>query len=118
VLLPPVKGGATVIVNDSGEVGLGSWPESLEIPPDVRSFRQNLDPLVEDGVANPTGRNLWGWQLEGESVMTHRSALCVTSAGHLYYAWGDEIDGANAWHVPEVVPRNGTGAPPAARAGS
>lgn len=94
VLLPPVKGGASVIVTDTGEVGLGSWPNSFDIPKDIVSFRQNLDPLVEDGVANPTGRNLWGWQLEGESVMTHRSALCVTSAGHLYYAWGDEIDGA------------------------
>lgn len=94
VLLPPVKGGATVVVTDTGEVGLGSWPDTFEIPKHVVSFRQNLDPLVEDGVANPTGRNLWGWQLEGESVMTHRSALCVTSAGHLYYAWGDEIDGA------------------------
>ncbi|HYQ17923.1 MAG TPA: hypothetical protein VEQ58_19255 [Polyangiaceae bacterium] len=94
VLLPPVKGGASVIVTDSGEVGLGSWPDTFEIPKNVVSFRQNLDPLVEDGVANPAGRNLWGWQLEGESVMTHRSALCVTSAGHLYYAWGDEIDGA------------------------
>jgi hypothetical protein len=94
VLLPPVKGGASVVVTDSGEVGMGSWPDSFEIPKNIVSFRQNLDPLVEDGVANPTGRNLWGWQLEGESVMTHRSALCVTSAGHLYYAWGDEIDGA------------------------
>jgi hypothetical protein len=94
VLLPPVKGGASVIVTDTGEVGLGSWPNNTDIPKNVVSFRQNLDPLVEDEVANPTGRNLWGWQLEGESVMTHRSALCVTSAGHLYYAWGDEIDGA------------------------
>jgi hypothetical protein len=94
VLLPPVKGGASVIVTDTGEVGLGSWPNSTDIPANIVSFRQNLDPLVEDGVANPTGRNLWGWQLEGESVMTHRSALCVTSAGHLYYAWGDELDGA------------------------
>jgi hypothetical protein len=94
VLLPPVKGGASVVVTDTGEVGLGSWPNTQEIPANIVSFRQNLDPLVEDGVANPTGRNLWGWQLEGESVMTHRSALCVTSAGHLYYAWGDEIDGA------------------------
>jgi hypothetical protein len=94
VLLPPVKGGASVIVTDTGEVGLGSWPNTYEIPKNVVSFRQNLDPLVEDGVANPAGRNLWGWQLEGESVMTHRSAICVTSAGHLYYAWGDEIDGA------------------------
>lgn len=94
VLLPPVKGGASVIVTDTGEVGLGSWPATVEIPENIVSFRQNLDPLVEDGVANPAGRNQWGWQLEGESVMTHRSAICVTSAGHLYYAWGDEIDGA------------------------
>lgn len=94
VLLPPVKGGASVVVTDTGEVGLGSWPNTFEIPKNIVFFRQNLDPLVEDGVANPTGRNLWGWQLEGESVMTHRSAICVTSAGHLYYAWGDEIDGA------------------------
>jgi len=94
VLLPPVKGGASVVVTDTGEVGLGSWPSTFEIPKNIVSFRQNLDPLVEDGVANPTGRNLWGWQLEGESVMTHRSAICVTSAGHLYYAWGDEIDGS------------------------
>ncbi len=93
VLLPPVKGGASVVVTDTGEVGFGSWPNTTEIPSNIVSFRQNLDPLVEDGVANPTGRNLWGWQLEGESVMTHRSAICVTSAGHLYYAWGSELDG-------------------------
>ena len=93
VLLPPVKGGATVVVTNSSAVGLGSWPQSDEIPPDIASFRQNLDPLVEDGVANPTGRRLWGWQIEGTSVMTQRTALCVTAAGHLYYAWGAEIDG-------------------------
>jgi hypothetical protein len=93
VLLPPVKGGATVIVTNASAVGLGSWPPSDEIPTNILSFRQNLDPLVEDGVANPTGRRLWGWQLEGTSVMTQRTALCVTAAGHLYYAWGEEIDG-------------------------
>ncbi|HEY2405733.1 MAG TPA: hypothetical protein VGI10_07015 [Polyangiaceae bacterium] len=93
VLLPPVKGGATVIVNDAHDVGLGSWPPRDEIPADITSFRQNLDPLVEDGVANPTNRQLWGWQIEGTSVLTQRTALCVTAAGHLYYAWGEEIDG-------------------------
>jgi len=59
VLLPPVKGGATVIVNDAHDVGLGSWPQIDEIPSEITSFRQNLDPLVEDGVANPTNRRLW-----------------------------------------------------------
>lgn len=93
VLLPPVKGGASVIVNDKHQVGLGSWPQTDAIPADVLSFRQNLDPLVEDGIANPTGRRIWGWQLEGTSVMTQRSALCVTAAGHLYYAFAPEMDG-------------------------
>ena len=93
VLIPPVKGGATVVVTDASAVGLGSWPQSDEIPANIVSYRQNLDPLVEDGVANPTGRRLWGWQIEGTSVMTQRTALCVTAAGHLYYAWGEEIDG-------------------------
>lgn len=93
VLLPPKAGGASIIVNDAREVGLGSWPKSEDIPEDVLSFRQNLDPLVEDGVANPTGRNLWGWQLEGTSTLTNRTAICLTAAGHLYYAFGAEIDG-------------------------
>ncbi|MBK7579683.1 MAG: hypothetical protein IPI67_05680 [Myxococcales bacterium] len=93
VLIPPVAGGATVMITKDGDVGLGSWPKSEEIPDDIRSFRQNLDPLVEDGVANPTGRYIWGWQLSGTSVMTQRTALCVTAAGHLYYAFAPEIDG-------------------------
>ncbi len=93
VLIPPVKGAATVMVTEDRQAGLGSWPQSEEIPPEITSYRQNLDPLVEDGVANPTGRYIWGWQLSGQSVLTERTALCVTSAGHLYYAWGKELDG-------------------------
>jgi hypothetical protein len=94
VLLPPVAGGATVAVDSDREVWLGSWPKAERIPESFVAFRQNLDPLVEDGVANPTGRQLWGWQLEGKSVMTERTALCITPSGHLFYAWGEEIDGA------------------------
>ncbi|HVJ17448.1 MAG TPA: phosphodiester glycosidase family protein [Polyangiaceae bacterium] len=93
VLLPPVPGGASVVVTEDSAVGMGSWPQNTEVPKHVISFRQNLDPLVEDGVANPTGRNIWGWQLEGTGAMTQRTALCVTSAGHLYYAFAEEIDG-------------------------
>jgi len=93
VLVPPVAGAATVIVTEDHDVGLGSWPQSTDIPEEFVSFRQNLDPLVEDGAANPTGRFVWGWQLEGTSVMTQRTALCVTPEGNLYYAFGTEIDG-------------------------
>jgi hypothetical protein len=93
VLVPPVEGAATVVLTDSGSVGLGNWPKSDSIPESIVSFRQNLDPLVEDGRVNPSGRFVWGWQIEGTSVMTQRTALCVTPAGHLFYAFGSEIDG-------------------------
>jgi hypothetical protein len=93
VLLPPIPGAASIVVTDNGDVGLGNWPHTAAIPPDIVSFRQNLDPLVEDGVTNPTGRYIWGWQIEGTSVMTQRTAICVTPARHLYYAWAKAIDG-------------------------
>ncbi len=92
VLLPPVPGAATVAVTTAHEVAFGSWPRSPTIPDDLLSFRQNLDPLVEDGQVNPTGRVVWGWQLQGTSVMTERTAMCVTGAGHIYYVWAEETD--------------------------
>src|SRR5208283_1972401 len=58
------------------------------------SFRQNMDPLIDRGQVNPTGRNLWGFTLPGKGAQTERSALCVTSAGHLLYAWGDDLSGS------------------------
>lgn len=36
---------------------------------------------------------MWGWQIEGTSVMTQRTGLCLTPAGHLYYAFAHEADG-------------------------
>jgi hypothetical protein len=94
VLLPPVAEGATVVMDERGGTGFGNWPTSLEIPPDLVSFRQNLDPLVEDGVVNPSGRYVWGWQRHGSTVMTQRTALCLTGAGHVIYAFGEELDGS------------------------
>lgn len=92
VLLPPVPGAATIAVTTAGEVAFGNWPKSTIIPDDLLAFRQNLDPLVEDGQVNPAGRQIWGWQLQGTSVMTERTALCTTSAGHAIYAWAEEAD--------------------------
>jgi hypothetical protein len=72
-------------------VGLGNWGPSADLPGDVVSFRQNLEPLVADGKVSPSGRTQWGWQLTGTSMLTERSGICVTEAGHLYYLWGDEV---------------------------
>jgi hypothetical protein len=94
ILLPPKPAAATVVVTDDRRVGLGTWGASPKLPTDVLSFRQNLEPLVEDGKVSPSGRTQWGWQLQGTSMLTERSGLCVSTGGHLYYLWGDEVSAA------------------------
>jgi hypothetical protein len=93
VLLPPKAGAATVVVTEDRRVGLGAWGPTEQIPDDLLSFRQNLDPLVLDGQFNPTGRLQWGFQLAGHSVLTERSGICVTRPGHFFYFWGDDVSG-------------------------
>ncbi len=98
VLLPPVPGAATVVVLDDGRVGFGTWGTGKDVggivgiaDDEIDSFRQNLDPLIDHGQTNPTGRNLWGFTLPGKGAQTERTGLCVTKAGHLLYAWGDDL---------------------------
>jgi hypothetical protein len=97
VLLPPQPNAATVVVLADGRSGFGTWGKTPAIgglqgiaDDDILSFRQNLDPLVDDGKVNPTKRLLWGYTLPGTTMQTERSGLCVTRAGHLMYAWGDD----------------------------
>ena len=98
VLLPPVPGVATVIITKDGRYGLGSWGSNKDVggiqdveASDIVSFRQNLDPLVDNDKVNPSGRAQWGFTLPGTTMQTERSGLCVTNAGHLLYAWGDDV---------------------------
>jgi hypothetical protein len=97
VLLPPQPEAATVAVLDDGRVAFGTWGNHSEVGgllgvPDeaIVSFRQNLDPLVDGADVNPKKRGLWGYTLPGTGVQTERSGLCVTSAGHVIYAWGED----------------------------
>ncbi len=98
VLLPPQPGAATVVVLDDARVGLGTWGNTTRVTgvegvPDesILSFRQNLDALVDQGEINPTRRALWGYTLPGNGMQTERTGICVTDAGHLVYAWGDDV---------------------------
>jgi hypothetical protein len=99
VLLPPVPSGATAVVTDDGKFGMGAWQPSRDIPVDILSYRQNMDPLVEDGLLNPRGRTSWGAVLPGQPKLvgqqTERSGLCITKARHTLYVWGDDV-GADA----------------------
>lgn len=98
VLLPPQPGVATVIITKDGRYGLGSWGSNKDVggiqdveAKDIVSFRQNLDPLVDNDKVNPSGRSQWGFTLPGTTMQTERSGICVTNAGHLLYAWGDDV---------------------------
>lgn len=97
VLLPPVAGAATVILTKDGRFGMGSWGTNtnvggiVDVPAnEIQSFRQNLDPLVDNDKVNPQNRWQWGFVLPGTSMQTERSGICVTNAGHMMYAWGDD----------------------------
>lgn len=98
VLLPPVQGAATLILTKDGRFGMGTWGTNKDVggiadvaKDDIVSFRQNLDPLVDSDKVNPMGRFQWGFTLPGTSMQTERSGICVTTAGHLVYAWGDDV---------------------------
>jgi hypothetical protein len=98
VLLPPVPGAATVVVLDDGRIGFGTWGADRKVgglvgvdDEGIVSFRQNLDALIDHGQVNPTGRSLWGFTLPGKGAQTERSGLCVTTSGHMLYAWGDDV---------------------------
>ncbi|MBW2278578.1 MAG: hypothetical protein JRF63_13885, partial [Deltaproteobacteria bacterium] len=92
VLLPPQDMAATVATMADGTLAMGSWPKQQPIPEEMRSFRQNMDPMVEDGVVNPRRRWLWGFTLDNDihNMNTVRSGICMTADGNLVYAWGDD----------------------------
>jgi hypothetical protein len=93
VLLPPKDGAATIATMEDGRVLMGSWPDELPIPDGMVSYRQNMDPLVEDGVVNPRRRYLWGFTLSEDitEMNTIRSGVCLTERGHLVYARGEDL---------------------------
>lgn len=92
LLVEPVVGAATVVVDRAGSAGLGTWKKDQDSSA-LKAFRQNLDPLVEKGVPNPEKRKVWGDHLYGAGVAVERSALCYHASGQLLYAWGTEATG-------------------------
>ncbi|UQA63319.1 hypothetical protein [Polyangium aurulentum] len=82
-LVFPRPDAPALAVERLGRPLLGRWSFGETLPPHVVSMRQAPAFLVEGGQV-VTGTEADGWLLE-------RSALCVTDAGHLVYAWGADI---------------------------
>ena len=89
--VPLVAGKASVVIDSSGNIDIGSWGSEVSMTPTTVAVRQNLDLLVDDGRpvpgldANDTSK--WGNTLGGR-VQVWRSGLGVTSDGALVYVGG------------------------------
>jgi len=92
---PVVKDVASLFMHDDGRLGFGTLGPSMHVPEDVRSLRQNLEPLLDGGGINPMGRKRWGGILKAKNQVgqrAKRSGICRTAGGHLLYLWGDAIE--------------------------
>jgi hypothetical protein len=96
---PLVPGAASLVIRRDGTVDVGTWgttPTTGEVhmSPDVVSVRQNLVPLVDEGVVNPTcatgGTAQWGSTV-GQAAYIHRSAFGVTPTGAMVYVGGPAL---------------------------
>ena len=93
IYLPPKPYAATVAVLRDGSTAFGTWPNDATVPSDMLSFRQNLTPMVIDGVFNPYGRTWWGgtpadWE---DKTHTTRTGICVTKESFVGYFYGAEL---------------------------
>ena len=94
VYLPPKPYSATVAELVDGTTAFGTWPDSETVPDDIKSFRQNMTPLVMDGTINPYKRDWWGGVPPGwtDESRTTRSAVCMTRENFVAYLYGSSID--------------------------
>lgn len=95
VIVPAKNGAATIARMKDGRIALGTWDAPNGAPlPGAMAYRQNLPPLVEASVVNPTGMKKWGntvQNLDSDGKHTYRSAVGLTQYGHLMYVWGDDL---------------------------
>ena len=88
VLVPLVRGMASLVLDPNGRASMGVWGQGF--PPvgaAVYSVRQCLPPLVSGGLASPNVGDVraWGATLGGGNV-TARGAVGIDARGNLLYA--------------------------------
>jgi hypothetical protein len=90
----PVRWAATVASDRGGDLLFGTWEEGdKQVPPHLYSVRQNLAPMIEDGVVNPLRNLYWGLAVKTDRERIHivRSGLCMTEEGFGAYLWGQAV---------------------------
>ncbi|MCD2188847.1 hypothetical protein [Actinomycetospora soli] len=91
---PLVPGAASLVIRRDGTADVGAWGSEVRMGPDVVAVRQNLVPLVDQGVVNPTcatgGTAEWGSTV-GQAAYINRSAFGVTATGAEVYVGGPAL---------------------------
>lgn len=91
---PLVPGAASLVTYRNGTTDVGAWGGEVHMSPDVAGVRQNLIPLVDHGVVNPTcatgGTAEWGSTV-GQAAYISRSAFGVTASGAEIYVGGPAL---------------------------
>jgi hypothetical protein len=89
--VPLVDGAASLVLSKDGTATVGTWNQEVRMGPDVASVRQNLVPLIDNGIVNPDcgtgGQQLWG-RTVGSAAFIDRSAFGVTADGAEVYVAG------------------------------
>lgn len=94
MVAPLVDGEASLVLHTDGTADVGSWDREVRMTSDVASVRQNLLPLVDDAMVNPTcasgGTKEWGTTV-GQAAFIHRSGFGVTASGVEVYVAGPAL---------------------------
>lgn len=127
---PLRPGAASVVIYQDGSAKIGTWGRDVGMTPAVRSVRQNLDLLVDDGTLNATCSDdhspVWGRTLgnrsfvartalgqrpDGSLVFVNSPATSVCSLGRLLQAAGVvrgmELDINPEWGIGYYYTHNG-----------
>ncbi len=92
--VPLVDGDASLVIDDSGRVDIGTWGTDVSMTPTTATVRQNLHLIVADGRPvpglqhNADGR--WG-SPRHQLQITWRSGVGVTADGDLVVVAGDHL---------------------------
>ena len=91
-IIPLRVGAASAVVMKDGTLTVGAWgSKGLTMSSQVKSVRQNLDPIVQNGQLAPglTSGSVYKWgQTLGGAYNVWRSGLGVTKDGALVYVGG------------------------------
>jgi hypothetical protein len=93
IVSPLSNGFASFVIDTDGSAHIGVWGSQLPVPGEqVASVRQNLPPLITNGVANPTVSVPadWGATVNGSKVVA-RSAVGEDSVGNIVFAGGTAL---------------------------